>query len=210
MATVVPLVAASSTAQVEADLIAKLKAACADRVRMVESLPGEWDDDTLKRLLTKTPGIYVAFAGGQTSSPGQTLPQINGQWMVYVATGHAQGQEARRLGDAQLIGAYELWEVVAKALHGRVIAGIGTATFQRLENLFTGTIENRGVAVYGVAFEIPMTLDIDVSSLVSPFVTFDAKWDITSQTPDKHQSWLNGDTSTSAPDAEDVVTLPQP
>lgn len=198
----------SATSLIEADLMARLTAACGSRIRQCESLPGEWDDDTLKRMLTKTPALYVAFSGGQTAAAGQSLPQINGQWAVYVATGHAQGQEKRRLGDGQQIGAYALWEVVALALHGKVIADIGTATFQRLENLYTGTIDNKGVAVYAVTFEIPMTLEADLSGLVTRFATFDAKWDIPPETPDEHPKWLAGDTSTSVPDAEDLVPLP--
>lgn len=198
----------SATSLVEADIIDKLRTAFGSRIRICESLPGEWDDDALKRILVKTPGIYVAFTGGAASAPGSTCPQLNGQWMVYVATGHAQGNEARRLGDAQQVGAYTMWEVVALALHGRVIAKLGTATFQRVENLFTGTVDNRGVAVYAVAFDIPFTLESDAASLLSPFATLDAKYDIPGHTPADYDEWLAGDTTRTKPDAEDVVVIP--
>lgn len=198
------------TSLIEDDLISRIKAACGSMLRMCESLPGEWDDDFLKRLVTKTPGVYVAFTGGQTNAPGQTLPQIESEWTLYAATGHAQGQDARRRGDPQQVGAYALWEILARTIHGRVIAGQGTADFQRLENLYTGAVDSKGVAVYAVVFRIPFTLDSDPTALLTPFAQLNAMWDVPPETPADHTKWLARDTSTTAPDAQDTVILPQP
>lgn len=197
----------------EADMIATLTAAAAQRVRKVESLPSEWDDDMLKRMLQMVPCILVAFAGGGAKAQGEVAAVIDSQWIVYAATGHASGQAARRLGDAQQVGAYELVQrVIIPALHQHTVPGVGTLSLVRIDNLFTGSVEKQGLAVYSVAFAMPLAFDVGCDpATLTPFETFDAQYDLPPLgDAAQHRQWLDGDYSASRPDARDAVALTQP
>lgn len=195
--------------ETEDALIAKIKALLGNAVRTVESLPGDWDDDMLKRLLRLVPGVFVAFAGGGPRSGGSNLASLDGQWIVYVVTGHASGEAARRRGDGVQVGAYELIERLAPALHLFVVPGVGTLRFARVENLYTGMVDRQGIAVYALTFQLDMTFSdaVDEASL-DDFQTFDAQYDVPAHTPGQHQPWLDGDFTAGTPDAHDTVTLP--
>lgn len=198
---------------VEDDLVATIKAAVTDKVRTVESLPGDWDDDMLRRLLRQVPGVFVAFAGGAPVQSGATSAEMRGQWVVFVVTGHASGEAARRRGDARQVGAYELAELLIPVLHGHRIAGVGSFTFAGLENLYTGQIDRTGVAVYGLKFELPMSWSAEPDAgLLGDFETFDARWDLPPLATDtEHREWLETppDYGNSQPDAQDTVSVPQ-
>lgn len=199
-----------SIAVVEDDLLATLRARAQAKVRTIDSLPGDWDDDMLRRMLALTPCILVAFAGGAPIAG--TAPAIDARWLVYVATANASGQAARRRGDAQQAGAYELIEqVVVPALHCHTVPGVGTLTLGPIENLFSGTVERQGLAVYAVTFQMPMEFDVTpAAELLADFETFDAQYDIPPlEAGAEHTKWLAGDYGTSTPDAHDQVAVPQ-
>lgn len=194
---------------IENALIARIATVLGNKVKTVESLPGDWDDDMLKRLLRQVPGVFVAFAGGGAKSVGANSPDIDAQWIVYVATGHASGEAARRRGDALQVGAYELIQLVVPALHLHTIAGEGTLMLARVENLYTGMVDRQGVAIYAMTFQMPMPISMDLDlAVLDDFETFDAQYDIAPHTLAEHQKWLDGDYATSNPDAQDTVTLP--
>src|SRR5574341_1572838 len=124
------------------------------KVRQVDSLPGDWDADMLKRLLRRTPGVFVAFMGGQVNASHSA--QLKAQWAVVAITGHASGEAARRRGDAQQIGAYEILEVVVPKLHGFKIDDEGTLKILDIANLYRGELDKQGVTAYAARFEILM------------------------------------------------------
>lgn len=168
---------------VENAIIAEIKTVLAvgsgaSNVRMVDSLPGDWDADMLKRLLRLVPGVFVAFIGGPALAASGETVMIEAHWTVIAATGHASGEAARRRGDAKQIGAYEILEKLLPKLHGFAIADEGSLSFVEVKNLYTGEIDKQGLAVYAAEFKMPMALpsDIDLATL-TPFVTFDAKYD---------------------------------
>jgi len=196
-------------ATVEDAIVNRIKAVLGISVRTVEALPGDWDDDMLKRLLRLVPGVFVAFAGGAPKSVGSTSPDIDSQWIVYVVTGHASGEAPRRRGDALQIGAYELIQILVPALHLQKVSGGGTLMFAGVDNLYTGTIDKQGIAVYAIRYQVQvcMSMELDLSTL-DDFETFDAQYDVAPHTPDEHLKWLEGDYDTSNPDAHDTVTLP--
>lgn len=193
-------------------IIARIRALLGAKVRAVDSLPGDWDDDTLKRLLRLLPGVFVAWAGGQAQAQGGYSAALAGRWAVYVATGHASGEHARRAGDAQQVGAYELIEVLLPGLHGYDVGEVGTLTLIGVENLYTGTIDRQGIAVYALTFALGMNFDAEPDpALLAPFQTFAAQYDVAPHDPwGEHRKWLAGDHTTSTPDAADTVALPQP
>lgn len=194
---------------VEDALIARIRAVLGNRVRVVDSLPGDWDDDMLRRFAAQLPAVFIAFAGGGSRAPGATTFDIDGQWIVYVATGHASGQAARRRGDALQIGAYELVELLVPQLHLFKVPDTGTLMAVRVENLYTGSIDRQGLAVYALTFQLPMSMPLQLDpAVLDDFETFTAQYDVPPHTPAEHPKWLAGDFSTSNPDATETVTLP--
>lgn len=200
-------------AALEAALIAPIKAALGNKVRTVESLPGNFDDNTFKRLLRQVPGIFITWAGAQTSSgrDGGVAGMTTGLWIVYVVTGHASGEAARRLGDSQQVGAYELVDTLVPLLNGLTIKGEGTLSLTRVENLYSGTVDSQGLSLYAMQFNMPMAWPTTVDeATLTPFQTFDAQYDIPELTTDaEHKKWLAGDYGTTKPDARDTVAVPQ-
>ncbi|MDP1673372.1 MAG: DUF1834 family protein [Burkholderiales bacterium] len=196
---------------IEDNLIATIKTIVTDKVRSVDSLPGDWDDDVLRRLLRLMPGVFVVFAGGAPERAGGTSAQLSGVWIVYVATAHASGEAARRRGDGRQVGAYELLELLVPRLHGHTVPGEGTLSFARVENLYNGAIDKQGVSVYAATFNMPMALpsDLDLPTL-DDFETFAAHYDIPPhESGAEHRKWLEGDYTTSNADAKDEVAVAQ-
>lgn len=142
-------------------LIARIKAILGAKLRAVDSLPGDWDADMLKRLLLTAPAVYVAFAGGPPSAGADAVAGIDGRWIVFAVTANASGNAARRRGDGKVIGAYEIISNLVPRLHNHTIAGVGTLVLRNIENLYSGTIDNQGVALYAMTFGIAMNFDAE-------------------------------------------------
>jgi phage gp37-like protein len=196
---------------VEDALIAECTTALGTKVRGVQSLPGDWDDDMLRRFLRLVPGVYVSFGGGGVPRQGATGLELDSRWIVYVGTGHASGETARRRGDALQAGAYELLEVLLPRLHGLLVPNVGSVRVTDVSNLWTGSIDRQGLAVYAIALTLPMALDIVAGDdVLAPFETFAALYDVPPHDIfAEHRKWLDGVATTTAPDAADTVTLPQ-
>lgn len=178
-------------------------------VRTVQALPADWDDEMLSTLLREVPGVFVAFAGGPAKEGNFT--EVEATWLVYVATGHETGQEARRRGDALEVGAYQLLALLAPALHGWSPDGGSALQMQSVDNLFTGTIERKGVAVYGLTLKGPLGLDATEAPDLSAFVTFAASIDTpVHESREVHEAWMQGSLNAPKPDAAVKVVLEQP
>ena len=196
---------------VEDVLLARVRAAfAAGQLRTVESLPGAINSTMIKQLAPRAPGVHSSFLGAGPSRGG-TPEQLDARWALYVITTHASGQAARRRGDATLIGAYEILAPLVAALHSAPIPDCGAVRNVRIDNLWSGEMESRGIALFAVTFDVPMTLTGDEPTL-DAFETFHADYDVplfVSAT--EHQKWLEEppDHTTSVPDAEDTVQLEQ-
>jgi phage gp37-like protein len=155
---------------VEDALIERIKQTLGSAVRAVDSLPAEFDDATLSRVLRQTPGVYVVFGGGQEPAPGGSEARMTANWLVYVITSHASGERARRRGDATTVGAYQLCETLMPALHAFTVPTIGTLFFAGLENLYDGARDNQGIAVYALTFQMNMNFPgFDAAEALAPF-----------------------------------------
>lgn len=192
-------------------IIATARAALGDHVRGVESLPGDWDDEMLNRLLRAVPGVFVTFAGGGISTgSGAAAAAISARWIVYTATGHASGEAARRRGDSRQAGAYELLALLLPRLHGLVVPGVGALSLAELSNLYTGTIDRKGLTVYALVYSQPMSFELGVdAAALANFETFAADFDIPPHTPEAHPHWLAGTPAPADPDTSIEVALPQ-
>ncbi|HEL3750005.1 TPA: DUF1834 family protein [Stenotrophomonas maltophilia] len=188
-----------SIASVEQFLIDTLQVAFGNKIRTVESLPADWDDDTFRRVLRATPGVFVVFGGGQRneeeSHPGKVV--LDARWGIVAATAHASGELARRRGDKVDIGAYEIIQRVAKVVEALAVPGNGEIRVEGVENLFSGDLERQGAAIYGLQLTLPMYLsgDDDVEPNLDDFRTWHNEIDTA---PADGQ-----------PEASDTVTLEQ-
>jgi phage gp37-like protein len=179
-------------------------------VRAVVAAPGDWDKDMLKRrLLAMVPCVLIVFAGGPSTDAGATTAAIEAHWRVIAATG-GPNEEARRAGDSQFIGAYEMVEALIAQLDGFTVPDVGTLNLLDVENLYSGEIDKQGLSIYGLTFTHRMEFSHDLDLAALPhFETFHAMFDIPPFDGEpEYQSWLEDDFSTSKPDAEDTVTLP--
>lgn len=139
-------------AKVEDDLIVRCKSLLGRHVKKVEDLPGGWDANTLKAARRDVPGVYVAWSGG-AAAPGNRAA-INSRYAVYVVTGHASGERARRRGNDREMGAYEILECIVPGLHGMTVEGVGSLQLERVDNLYSDQVDREGVVIYGAVFAL--------------------------------------------------------
>lgn len=139
-------------------------------VRQVETLPGNWTIETLKRALQFAPGVYVAFLGGAKNSDGG---YIDARFALYAVTKGAREQE-RRHGNPREIGAYEIVSILGARLDRLDVPNIGALFVKSVENVFSEAMFDLGGTVYALTLELPNLPwdDKDISGL-SPFVTFE-------------------------------------
>ncbi|MFG6462264.1 phage protein Gp37 [Roseateles sp. DXS20W] len=194
---------------VEAHLVDVLTQAVAGAGLRVQDLPGDWDDEMLRTLLTLAPCVLISFSGGQARR-GATTAAIDGQWTLYVVTKHPSGQQARRRGNAMAIGAYEVVSrLVVPVLHNHLVPGVGTLSLTGIQDLYTGSVERQGLAVYGCTFVLPMSFEPQASAGLGDFATFVSSLDIPPHASSSTQSeWLQGNFTHGKPDASDTVNLP--
>lgn len=161
-------------AKVEDAMIERCQLLVGKQVKAIEDLPGNWDDATLKAARRKVPGIYIAWSGG--AAVAGRLAGINSRYAVYVVTGQASGERARRRGNGREVGAYEILERVVPGLHGLTVDGVGTLQLERVDNLYSDRVDEQGLVIYGAVFGLakmmfPAALD---ASTLADFATFHA------------------------------------
>ena len=165
-----------SIATVEDAILAEVDAALGNTIRSRDTLPGGWTMDTLQRALQFAPGVYVAFQGlAQAQTPGH----YDGRFSVYVVVKGAVEADRRR-GNARVIGAYDILELLLPRLDGLTVSGIGTLRVRGVDNLFRDAMFDLGGTVYGINLALgnmPFEYQADMSTL-DDFVTFDAVYDL--------------------------------
>lgn len=186
----------SAIATVEDAMIERAKRALgfpsAQVVKQVETLPGGWTLDMLRRALQAAPGVYIAFLGGQSTTSGG---YVNARFAVYVVSKGVHEDERRR-GNPREIGAYETAERLVVDLDGLDIADVGTLVLRAVENVFSEAMFELGGTVYALTFELP-NLAFGMKSIddLAPFVTFEAD--------------ISMAAGTAEPAHQILVTLPQ-
>lgn len=196
---------------VEDALLARVVGAFAPgQLRTVKSLPGALNGDLLKQLAPEAPGVYASFLG---AAPARNLTDrhVDARWALYVLTWHASGEAARRRGDSVAIGAYEILPPLVAAVVGAPIDNAGLPRLVRIENLWSGQHERRGLALYAATFEVPVEMTGTAPTL-DAFETFHADYDVPPFVSGaQHQAWLQEppNHSSSVPDASDDVELSQ-
>lgn len=166
----------SVIADVEAAIVNAAKTALgfpdAPRVKVVDSLPGPWTLDALKRALQSAPGVYAGFIGGSKGADGGYLTARFGLYAI------AKGaiERNRRHGTPAEIGAYEMVEVLAVALDRLDVPNIGSVYVASVDNLFREALFDLGGSVYGITLEVPNMPwpEKDITDL-APFMTYHAE-----------------------------------
>jgi phage gp37-like protein len=207
-------------AATEAAYLARITEVLGTSIRKPEAIGGAWTAAELQRALNNAPTVRIAFAGGSVDTERHSA-RLTAEWVLHVVS-RAPTEEARRLGGPQTIGAYEMLRRLLPAVHSYTFAGIGTAYVYQVDNLFDEAhvyqIDNLfdeagfdvGGAVYSIRTRIVLDLPgEDVAAGLARFAHFHADYDIPPFTPDHHAAWLAED-HTSAPDAQDDVSISQP
>jgi phage gp37-like protein len=201
-------------ASVEDALIAAVTAALPVDTARVESLPGDWDDVLFELAPRQAPVVFVAFLGGPPlSAQAGFEATIDSRWAVIAATNHASGELARRRGDAVQLGAYELLERIVPRLHGLPVADAGSMRLAGagITNLYSGSVDGQGLAVYAVELALPLTLELaNAPGELTPLAAVSAAVDVPPFDKPRHADWLAGVDTTKSPDVRAVEELPQP
>jgi len=161
----------------ELEIITRLKGVLGKKVRAVESLPAEWTEELLAKLLRVFPAVYIVFAGGRNlgGSPGVRL---DSRWVIYVVTGHAGGAAQRKQGDGREAGAYDLLSRVLTCLNGHSFSS-GSMLLENVDTLATARSEQQGVIVYGSTWRLPMMVEADFTEdATTDFDGLDAEYDL--------------------------------
>lgn len=183
-------------AETENYLIDILKTHFEKKVRAIDSHPGRWDSETLKQIASALPGLYVVFEDSN-AIPSDSNPMMLGDWTFYVATGHANGNTARRHGNTREIGAYEMIVRTVCLLHGHKVPDVGTLNFLSIRNLFSFAFDRQGVTVYQIRFSLKMMFDINRAEGLENFETLYVE----------HR--LDGEAEDELPRATETVSIPQ-
>jgi phage gp37-like protein len=201
-------------AAVEDQIIARLAAAFAGRLREVAHRPAGTDVAAMVKSLLRAPGICIAFEGwAATERPDGA---VDGTWKIYLIAANASGEAARRRGDDATIGAYEMLEVAARVLERwQPAAAAGAARVAQADMLDPAipaasadptSFGTTGRNAYALLLRVPLLLtgpDAGPPPSLDPFVTFHADWDVP----------VHGNVTpplpAASPDAADTVTLPQ-
>lgn len=158
---------------VEDAIIAAANAALGATVRKIETVPGGWTMDSLTRALQFSPGVYVACHG---FAPGSADDCLDGRFTVYVVNKGAS-EEDRRRGNARVIGAYEMIELLLPRLSSMTVPEIGSLAVKGVDNLFRDAMFDLGGTVYGINLTLPnVSLDYQADeSQLADFVLFHAE-----------------------------------
>lgn len=157
-------------ATIEDAIKAEVTTALGATVKKIETVPGGWTFDTLKRALQFAPGVYVAFHG---APKGQTDGYFDGRFSVYMVSKGAS-EEDRRHGNLRVIGAYDMLERLLPRLSVLDVPDIGSAMVAGVDNLFRDAMFDLGGTVYGINLTMPnMPFDYQADeSVLADFILF--------------------------------------
>jgi hypothetical protein len=186
----------------ENDLVDLIEASPLNGKLRVGTLP-RISPDVIERMATTAPAVYIAW---RDLKPDGEECKVTFELLLLAR--NARGHEAARQGDGLTIGLYEEAATLLALLNGQGWRITGAAAAR------SAGWEGKGIYAATMTAEtnrtMPHEIDAALLATLSDFVTFDADLDIPPfETATEHDKWLAGDQTTSRPDAEDTVTLPQ-
>ena len=141
-------------ATLEDAVIAVIKNTLTNHVRSVDSLPGPWSLDLLRRMFQEAPAVYITWLGG--SARAVSSPLINSRLDVLSVTRNARGEKARRRGDGNTIGAYDILQMIIPQLHNYSVDDVGALELSGVRNVFDNATFEVGATVYAASFTVPV------------------------------------------------------
>jgi len=167
-----------------------------------EALPATADlDAQLAARAKRFPAVFVAFLGGPAIGGDTVL--LDAEFAMLVVTMGAS--EATRREGKQ--GAVTILERLVPALHGHIVADIGSLSLASVTNLFAPALDEKGLSLYAASYRIklPMELDADPANNLAPLTTIHADWQLARPVDPAAPLPLPA----GAADAVDVVSFPQ-
>lgn len=134
--------------ETEAALQARIQAVLGRSVRKIESHPGRWGNEVIKRLMADAPSVYTAFSMGRYDQLGGDV--LQGQWHVYLV--------ARALNGYREVGIYQLLQALVPSLHEYDLGEADALRLKSVKNLFSYSQAKAGFCCYEILFELPMRL----------------------------------------------------
>ncbi|ECH2067046.1 DUF1834 family protein [Salmonella enterica] len=145
-------------ADTEAAYLERIRALFGNRLKKVDTHPGDWSEATLKKLMLTPPAVYVAWLG---AGEPRTRNRMVSHWVFYVVGSMLNGRETNRIG---------LYQMVAVLLSGMTGFKAGSASplaFEKATNLYSVAQGTSGVVLYALYFSCEEIIDplTDISTL---------------------------------------------
>ncbi|EEG5476438.1 DUF1834 family protein [Salmonella enterica subsp. enterica] len=145
-------------ADTEAAYLERIRALFGNRLKKVDTHPGDWSEATLKKLMLTPPAVYVAWLG---AGEPRTRNRMVSHWVFYVVGSMLNGRETNRIG---------LYQMVAVLLSGMTGFKTGSASplaFEKASNLYSVAQGTSGVVLYALYFSCEEIIDplTDISTL---------------------------------------------
>ncbi|ECO7182420.1 DUF1834 family protein [Salmonella enterica] len=145
-------------ADTEAAYLERIRALFGNRLKKVDTHPGDWSEATLKKLMLTPPAVYVAWLG---AGEPRTRNRMVSHWVFYVVGSMLNGRETNRIG---------LYQMVAVLLSGMTGFKTGSASplaFEKATNLYSVAQGTSGVVLYALYFSCEEIIDplTDISTL---------------------------------------------
>lgn len=169
----------------------------------VETVPAGITAEEWGQRLRSGTAVYIAWTGGGVGTWRGT-PRILGEFSAYVISESAGKEVIRRRGNPDRLGAYLMIEYLVPAIHDLAVDGIGTLQLDRIDNLYSEQFDKLGIAVYQLAFNIPIEFGPVAQSTLSDFLRFNPQFDPN----DAHQNTGPLPAPPQNIGGEDLITLP--
>ena len=146
--------------------------------RSIQTGPGDWSDDYIRRVIREAPTARVVWRGADASE--QTSLSLASAFSVYLVTNQAgAGQGDKLRGAGGFAGAVRSVELLAPMLHNELIPDVGRIRVVALRNLWGAQIDRADVAVHEIDLRVPLTLDpVEDESEFVDFLRAGVEWNL--------------------------------
>lgn len=148
----------SYIAQTSVALIEHIKELTQGALIEVDEHPGQWDDSSIRRIIRNPPAVYVAWLGQSASyRPNEVLAN----WAIFIVAEVLNGQRT------DSVGIYQIVETLTAGIDGRHVEPSGLFKLESVQNLWSDTQSEMGVAVYAMYFTAQQAWTPEVPDLTN-------------------------------------------
>ena len=150
------------------DALVRLLESCSFPGVTVMSAPHEWDNGFIRRLVSATPSVLIAFLGGEPydDTTTSTVLKLAGKWGAYVVVGwNGADQKARRTGAG---AGFDLMHRAAAAIHTAILTEpngerLPQTTVEGLQVRSDSAVDISNLWVGEIAVNVELTLELQES-----------------------------------------------